>query len=134
MLLGAGGPGRSGPPVGLPRRKVRVDDTRTAGIQRATRIFGYSILVFFVALAMLRIIGASRSTPAVQVTVVGLLLLVAGTALHIYVQFVRMRMFYRCPQCGTRPARVLEAQPAVRYFCAACNVEWDHGPGEPERP
>ena len=110
-----------------PKRKVRVDHARTAGVQRAAKMFGASILAFFAALFLLKIAGASWSDPEVKVTVVGLLLLVAGTALYVFFEFVRMRAFYRCPRCRTRPARVLEAQPAVRYFCAACNVEWDTG-------
>jgi hypothetical protein len=114
------------------KRKVRVDLTRTAWIQRAGWMFGGSIVAFVAGIAMLRIGGASRSDPSVQATVVGLLLLVAAAVLHVFFQFVRMRAFYRCPQCHTRPKRVLEAQPAIRYFCAACNVEWDAGRADPD--
>ena len=78
-------------------------------------------------IALLRIAEASRSDPWVQATVVGLLLLIAAAVVHIYYQVVRMQAFYRCPQCRARPERVLEAQPAIRYFCAACNVEWATG-------
>ena len=113
------------PSTSRSKRKVRGDPSRTAGVRRAAKVFGGSILAFFAALFVLRIAGASWSSPAVKAAVVGLLLLVAGSALLIPVQFVRMRAFYRCPRCRTRARRVLEAQPAVRYFCAACNVEWD---------
>ena len=119
-------------PKGRGKRKVRVDHARTAGIKRAAWMFGFSLLAFAAGIATLRIAGVSRSEPWVQAAVVGLLLLVAAAALSIFVQFVRMRAFYRCPQCGTRPKRVLEAQPAIRYFCAACNVEWDAGLADPD--
>jgi protein-S-isoprenylcysteine O-methyltransferase Ste14 len=115
------------PKAGRSKRKVRVDHARTAGVQRATTVFGGSILAFFGALVVLKTAGASWSNPAVKAIVVGLLLLVAGSAAYILFEFVRMRAFYRCPQCRTRAARVLEAQPKVRYFCAACKVEWETG-------
>jgi len=118
------------PHAGTRSKKRKVDRSYTAGVQRSAKVFGGSILAFFAALLVLKIAGASWANPAVRVTVVGLLLLVAGTALLIFFEFVRMRVFYRCPQCRTRPARVLEAQPVVRYFCAPCNVEWDTGPEE----
>ena len=109
------------------KRKVAIDVTRTAGVVRSAKALGGSIVAFLVGLFALRIGGASWSNPEVKVTVVGLLLLIAAAALYMMFEYVRMRAFYRCPRCRARPERVPEALPAVHYFCAACNVEWESG-------
>jgi hypothetical protein len=115
------------PPRSRGKRKVKVDHARTAGMRRAAWLFGASILAFGAVIAALRIGGASRSEPEVQVAVVASLMLVPAAIFYALFEWVRMRAFYRCPRCGARPARVAAAMPAIHYFCAACNVEWATG-------
>jgi hypothetical protein len=120
-------------PKARPRPRVKGDHTRTVRLRRAAKMLGHSVVAFFIALAVLRIAGASWSTPAVKGIVIGLLLLAACAVFYVAFEWVRMRGFYRCPQCRTRVTRVPAPLPSMRYFCAPCNVEWDTGLEERDR-
>lgn len=110
-----------------PKARVKADHTRANGVLRAMKIAGLSVVLLFFVLGVLRVAGASWSTPGVTPAVLGLGLLIVGAVLNVAIQWVRMSAFYRCPKCGGKTRRVPAALPAIRYLCAPCNVEWDSG-------
>ena len=55
------------------------------------------------------------------------LVVVAASVANLFYRLWALKVSYRCPQCGAKPVRVFEALPDVRFYCRACNVEWDTG-------
>ena len=55
------------------------------------------------------------------------LLGVFGASAMIAHFFFRVRIRYRCPQCGARLPSMPEREPKIQYRCKACHVIWDTG-------
>jgi len=91
-------------------------------------------IVIAVVLARFAIV-TDENSPAANLMVwpfrVSFLLLAAAIVNVIY-RFGKLKVFYRCPKCRQRIARLANAKRTVNYYCPACNVEWDTGAVEPE--
>ncbi len=115
-------------PIERVDRQQRQDVESPRKMLRAAFWFGGSMLALFAGFAGIIILGdQSPMAPAVSLFVLVGVLLVAGSTVNLIYWFFRFKLRYRCPQCGGKCTHVDEALPALHYYCATCNVEWDTG-------
>jgi hypothetical protein len=117
------------PPPRLPkdRRKEADHQTRRRTVQ-AGYVFAGAVLVVCGGLGVV-VASGGRSAAAdwLALVVFLALLAVAGSVVNLFYRLWVLKVSYRCPECRGRPVRVFEALPDVRFYCRACNVEWDTG-------
>jgi len=108
------------------QRERRTDHRPRRRLLRAAAFFLSSMLLL--GGATLGVIFVGEESPAHDWlafgVLIGLLLLLPATFYGIYTA-LSLHANYRCPSCGLRLPRADEARPAVHFYCASCNVQWD---------
>jgi hypothetical protein len=122
-----------GPLMRKDRRKL-LDVEGRGRLRRGALYFGGAMVVVLAAI-LLRLAAPDpeAADAASLVVMAGLLLLFVAVA-NVLTRFFLMKLRYVCPECRARATRVDEARPAVRFYCRACNVEWDTGMTENTDP
>jgi len=109
---------------------MRPDPITGKRLRKAVFLFAAATFGMLAATAWLILTaenGQAKDAPALTIAI--FLLLVVGTTVNVFVAFFRLRVWYRCPQCGVllpRPPEIRVGDP-ISYVCTACNIEWDTG-------
>lgn len=113
------------PKVKRPKPERRADRAAARKFTAGAVLFAAGMLL--TGGAILGIILAGQNAPdALLLLLMTGLLVVFASVINLVYRFLSIRL-YRCPQCRQRLPQVHEACPAIIYYCAACNVEWDTG-------
>jgi len=116
------------PPARLPKDRKQQADLRTRNrTLQAAYVFAGAMLVVFGGLGAVVTLGPSKAADWFSFVAFLGLVVVAASVVNLFYRLWALKVSYRCPQCGAKPVRVFEALPDVRFYCRACNVEWDTG-------
>ena len=114
-----------------PKRAERADRTKRIDhqIRRQMRI-GIALFVggmSAVFISTAAVIMAGEKSPYADIIALVIfvsLIFVGASVVNMFYRFGKLKLFYRCPECRQRLARVDSVRPAVNYYCPSCNIEW----------
>lgn len=109
------------------RKKMRDFRTPRAVMGAAYLFAGAMLLVVAATGGVIAVGGSAADASGISLVLLLALILLAGSAVNVFVRFLRLKLFYRCPECGAKAPRLYEALPAIHFYCPACNVEWTTG-------